>query len=711
MLRSAMTKRARGRTPKAPKSGQPQTAEPGPASGGAASEAETLRFTPRHWLWLLAAWLVTAAVYGANLGHAFQFDELWKVVDNPELRSVEPYLEQFSERVYSEKTTRLVPNLSFVLDYALWEYEPFGYQLTELILHLVNVLLLAAFGLALARRLGQRSVVPVLLGAALFAIHPLNSEAVNYTNARPNVMVTTFYLACLALLLAALQAASASRRALYGSGAALALLGALFSKELAVSLVVMIPVLSWWLWPTAPEALRARLRAMRALAAAGLALGLGVLLLTGAMSGISGILFGAAKQIAGHWSIYMLVTALDQSLVFLQYAGLALLPLPGLLNADRSPVGHLHERVFAKGEWADGAAQDLLAPALASLVLVVVLVWLVRMRARLPYPSFLGLWPFITHGPTSLMPRGEPMVEYRTYLPMAGICLLLGWALFELGERVAVRRPAGAARPSLAGALRLPAVLVLWASLAGMTAVRNQAWLTADSLWLDSLAKLPNNARAHNALGNAAAARGDLAAAETSFRRAIAIDPTYGEGHGNLGSVLAQRGDIDGAIEELKLGATYTPRNPDVHNNLANILAGRGQYADAIMEYQLAIEALPLFAEAYGNMGLAYALQGQHAMAVTQLDQAIEINPRLWRLHLLRGNSLLQLSRMQEAVESYRRSVELGPTEAMTHRQLGKALAYVGDTAGAMRELELSLSIDPTDRGTRAYLEELRAGR
>src|SRR4029077_7427928 len=58
----------------------------------------------------------------------------------------------------------------------------------------------------------------------------------------------------------------------------------------------------------------------------------------------------------------------------------------------------------------------------------------------------------------------------------------------------------------------------------------------------------PGFADAHSALGNARARKGEVKAAEESFRRAIQINPRFYEAQLGLASLLQQTGDLDGAI-------------------------------------------------------------------------------------------------------------------------------------------------------------------
>ena len=80
--------------------------------------------------------------------------------------------------------------LSYGLDYSIWGLDPFGYHLTDLVLHVLVALLVFAVAYSVTR--GDRAVA--LLGALIFTLHPLNVEVVPSPERRHDVMATLFFL-------------------------------------------------------------------------------------------------------------------------------------------------------------------------------------------------------------------------------------------------------------------------------------------------------------------------------------------------------------------------------------------------------------------------------------------------------------------------------------------------------------------------------------
>jgi tetratricopeptide (TPR) repeat protein len=94
-----------------------------------------------------------------------------------------------------------------------------------------------------------------------------------------------------------------------------------------------------------------------------------------------------------------------------------------------------------------------------------------------------------------------------------------------------------------------------------------------------------------NRLGRLQVEAGDMAGAETAFRRAIVLDDRLAIAHSNLGALLGQRGDYPGAVAELDRAVALDPLSVKAHNNLgtALFLAGDPQRSAAVLRRSLAL--------------------------------------------------------------------------------------------------------------------------
>ena len=97
---------------------------------------------------------------------------------------------------------RPVMLLSLMLDALVWGKNPFGYHLSNVLVHTTNVLLLFLLLLHFFHRMvpaggGQWDYVGAFFGALFFAVHPINAEAVCCVSYREDLLVTFFLLTAL----------------------------------------------------------------------------------------------------------------------------------------------------------------------------------------------------------------------------------------------------------------------------------------------------------------------------------------------------------------------------------------------------------------------------------------------------------------------------------------------------------------------------------
>ena len=223
--------------------------------------------------------LLAVLVYLNALHNPFVYDDYRTVVNNGSIVSLRDW-----RSVVLHDATRPVVNTSLAIDRRVWGPDPFGFHLTSVLLHAVNVLLvfvllraamrdhMRARGVrhvGAARRSDPLVLVAAFAAAALLAVHPMMTEAVGYISERSEVLCTTFFLT--AFLLA--------RRWMTGGGAVwwiaatLVWLIAIATKETAAMLPVLVLLYDRLILAGDPAAHRRRLLRLQLpwLTAAGLA--------------------------------------------------------------------------------------------------------------------------------------------------------------------------------------------------------------------------------------------------------------------------------------------------------------------------------------------------------------------------------------------------------------------------------------------------------
>src|SRR2546427_2912127 len=182
--------------------------------------------------------------YVNSLGNEFVFDDFLLVLANKRIRSINLGLLLNSYRP--------IRDISYAIDYALWGERPFGYHLTTLVIHAANLLLV----LALIRRFTE-SLVTATLGALIFAVHPIQTDAVTYISGRRDLLFTFFYLLAFHSYLTYYRKRWSLQALIYFVLFFLLWALSLLSKEMAASLPILIFVWhycdtweeekrSWW---------------------------------------------------------------------------------------------------------------------------------------------------------------------------------------------------------------------------------------------------------------------------------------------------------------------------------------------------------------------------------------------------------------------------------------------------------------------------------
>jgi hypothetical protein len=189
--------------------------------------------------WMLATVVAAAvAVYANTLGMGFVWDDVNQILKPSPLRSLENIAYFFGNSVtagqqFGNQTPyyRPVFSLSIAVDYSLWGLNPFGYHLTNILLHAGC----SALVLAIACELFAVPLAALSAGL-LYALHPMHGEAVAYVSAR-NELLCGFFLTAAFLL----YIRSRPRPTILSmSGVMLFFFAALLSKEMAVTLPLII---------------------------------------------------------------------------------------------------------------------------------------------------------------------------------------------------------------------------------------------------------------------------------------------------------------------------------------------------------------------------------------------------------------------------------------------------------------------------------------
>ena len=441
---------------------------------------------PQRDVFLLLA--LALAAYANAFQGAFQFDDYNVIVLNPRVQSLAAWWQ-------SMPGIRPLLKFSYALNLSSG-LGLFGFHLFNLALHGANGILVYRVLRAFARRAGmeQHGEQAAWFAAALFVVHPINSEAVTYLSGRSMSLMTLFYLGS---LLAYVRRAENGRGAAWLSPALFA--GALLVKESALTLPLAL-----LLWETTdrprPNAVHPELVEGRTE-------------------------FLAARQ-GWHWALLaagLLAIAASPTYRWMLAASWTVHPLSESLSAQPHAILYLAGQALRIVSLnADPALPWTPSSGVESAVVAAALLFGLAQLRRRPWLGFGLTWFFLQLLPThTLWPRLDAVNERHFYLAGIGLFWLAGHAASRLAEY---------GKPwwwRLAAALLIVALTVA-------TAQRNSVYRDEISFWKDVAAKAPHNPRAFNNLGYAYSQAGRAAEAERAYRRALALAPENLRASANL---------------------------------------------------------------------------------------------------------------------------------------------------------------------------------
>lgn len=582
--------------------------------------------------------LAAAAAYADGLRGPFVFDDTLSTVANPTIRRWSTAF--FPPGHGATVQGRPLLNLSFAVNWHLSGGAVWSYHLLNLLIHIAAACVL--YGLI------RRSLVrlpawrdggdgPAFVVALLWAVHPLQTEAVTYVAQRAESLMGLCYLATLyGFARYADPGANPGRRRLWAALCIIACFLGMGAKEVMVSAPVIVLLFDRTFWAGSfRDSWRLHRRVHLALAATWLPL-LILVLGTGTRGATSGFGLGVPP-----FTYYA-----TQFRALGQYLHLAFWPAP---------------LIFDYGTQWVHSARDLVP--YAALVLLLAAATAVALRRR-PAAGFLGVFCFAILSVTSLIPgTRQTSAEQRMYLPLAAVLTLAVCA----GDRAARGRRSR----------YLSAAAFLAAPLAAATLRRNLDYRSAIRLYTDTVAKLPTNAfarynlgktldesghpelavpqyqaavrldpgmnQAYLNLGNSLGKVGRLADAEAAYRSALRLNPNYERAHYELGILCLREGRKSEAEAQFNDAVLLHPNDSDARDNLGGLLLEAGRLDDARAQFETVERQGSASVQTHYNLGVVDLLQHRPADARGEFGAALRLDPAFTpareRLRALAGDA------------------------------------------------------------------------
>jgi protein O-mannosyl-transferase len=431
--------------------------------------------------------------YADALGNQFVFDDFYVVYANQRIHSISMAL--FSD-IY-----RPFRDLSYAFDVAIWGEQPFGFHLTNVIIHAANVLLVFVLVRTIARDLATST-----LAALIFAVHPIQTDAVAYISGRRDLLFAFFYISAFLCYLAYYRNRWSPWAVLALFSFAILWVFSVLSKEMAMTLPIVIFVWhycdewketegNWW-----KRSLQTAWKAFSREKVLYLVMVTGGLIVSWYLVFVRGASLLVTRAGIKYWGGSFYSNALTVFRVHAWYLKQLVYPTPitQYLGAFEPS-----QTIF---EWRVIVSLTIVGAVLCGGFLLLG-------RERLMSFSVLSYFVFLL--PVSqIIPHHELLADHYLYLPMASFGLFASLLTKRVSDSGLVIKKAPYV---LAGA-----IIVLFAV---MTVVQNRNWKDERTLWTANYEALPNSPRAALNLGNTYQDT-EPQKAEELFKRALELSPT-----------------------------------------------------------------------------------------------------------------------------------------------------------------------------------------
>jgi tetratricopeptide (TPR) repeat protein len=610
----------------------------------------------------IALWLLTVLLFLSVLRAGFIWNDDSFLTQNPLIHTADG-LRRFW---FSTEAPDYFPLTST----SLWlEWRIFGVHATGY--HAINVLLHAGSVVLLWLVLRKLRVPGAWLGAAVFAVHPVNVESVAWITERKNTLSMVLFLTAAWAYLRFDDTDDSDRsRWSWYVGSLLAFALSLTAKTSTVVLPVMLlGLLAWRRRPTRKDF-------ARLLPYFGLAL----------VFGLVTMWFQSHRAIHTHVvrdDGLLSRTAIAARAVWF-YAGKALLPMDLLFVYPRWPIGPVPWTSFVPllGLAAMFALCLAFRRSFGRPLGFVIALYVI---ALLPELGFIDIY-FMRYSLVS---------DHWQYIAMTVAAASIGAILMGAARATRAERTI----PILAGLLLAAYSLTSW---------RQQAiYRDESSLWADTLARNPSAWIAHADLGGALLAAGRSEDAAAHFRAALEQVPEDPDLHANLAKALLVGRRFAEAAAEFEQAVRRRPDSAELHDDLGIALQGQNRMDEAIRQHREAIRLDPQSTKAYTNLGNAYFTLVRNDEAIASYREAIRVSPDDALAHNNLSATLLRVGKLDDALNEQREAVRFDPQSAPLRIALARQLRDVGRRAEAVDVYRTAVRLAPHDAHAHVELAEL----
>lgn len=627
--------------------------------------------------------LLIAAVYSNTLHSPFIYDDEPAILDNRPIHIERLSSDALTKILHeSHANTRIIANISFALNY-LWNgLEPFGYHLVNIAIHMLCTigiyLLLYEILLRSSRKSYKKYAASLAFAiAAIWGLHPIQTQAVNYIVQRMTILSSMFYIFSFYCYLKARASRIKWEKTILFCICLILWLLAMGSKEIAITLPLVI-----FLYESI-FAIQESIKKRKRLIITGITLliipVLFMFFYTLTYKGLSNPLTLIIHEINKTQNfpggeIPHLNRLMTEARVVVYYISLLLLPLPSrqMLIYTYPPSNTLFDPVTT---------------ILSIITISAFLFMAYRLMKKRPFISFFILWYFINLILESTIINLHLAFEHRLYLPSIGIAAITVLLIHELSLLHIERK-------------RLTHILFALTTilLATATFTRNTTWKDSVTLYEDNLKKNNKSPALYTNLGLNYIKEERLDEAIAHFNNAIRLDPFHAKAYKNKGVAYHRKNMMNLAILNHEKAIKLSPADPESYSNLGVVLNDIGMFTEAVQQFNKAISIDPENHEFYLKKGISFHRKGLWDEAIKQFDITLKLYPKSFEARYNKGGIYNNKGNWDKAIEEFNIATKLSSSEnSDIYYQMGIAYLNKGMYDTAIEQFNAAAGLSPED--------------
>lgn len=536
--------------------------------------------------------------------------------------------------------------LSYAFDYTLWGgLEPHGFHFTNLLLHIINVILLFVFTKNFT---GKNNAA--FIAALIFAVHPMNVETVAWLSERSNLLYTLFFLTSMIYYL---KHTGNRGKIKYLVFTYLFFLLSLLSKSSAVILPLVFILIDYFrqnkfsfkiIFNKSPY--------------------LAISLIFGLVAIYATVSTGNISKVAASYSVY------DR--IFL-----AFYPMVYYIVKFFTPfyLSIVHAYPVKSGGF-------LPLPYYLSLIPVLFFIFItIRFQPLKKILAFAFLFFFLNISVLlMIVPIGGNflMAEHFVYVPYIGFAIAAGIVFSKIYDKTLSSK--------IPATVLLSIYYILIPVFCFATYSRNKVWKSSTALFSDLAENNPDNSFAHYGMGTIYIEKKDFEAALEELNLSIQLDSTYADAYYNRAIAELNLLKIDSAIIDLNKTITLNPSHQMAYVNRGNLKALRGDTLGALSDFDKAIDIYQNNAISYYNRARIKMNIKKYDEAVADFDKAITLDPEYADAYNNRGITKYFMKNYKGSIEDYDAVIKLDENYVNAYKNRGLSKLAMADSTGACND-------------------------